>query len=111
MNKSEVKRLKKDLKPGMLAFMEKKDPGKAMSTYATYVSDSNYLLNNEAVDEYIRFMRSEISEETIKTLIFNLLVEHRGIEKVTDGGKYYFEKLSWHKEYVLATGGIDSWLN
>lgn len=104
----ELKRMKKDIRPGLIAFMEKKDPGKSESTYKMYASDSNYLLNNEQEDAYIEFMRSNEDMLEIKELIRKILVEHRGEEKVKDGGAYYYEKLCWQREYIHLLGGIDS---
>ena len=43
----------------------------------------------------------------IQELIKDKLIEKRGIEKVTDGGAYYYEKLCWHREYVRSAGGFD----
>jgi len=107
---NKLKMLKKDIRAGLIAYMATKDPGKSESTYKMYVSDSNYLINNGAEDEYIRFMRSDNDMPEIKELIKNILIEHRGSEKVTDGGLYYYEKLSWQREYVKSLGGIDSLL-
>ena len=76
-----------------------------------YASDSNYLINNGAEDEYIRFMRSDDDMPEIKELIKNILIEHRGAAKVTDGGSYYYEKLCWQREYIKSIGGIDYLLN
>ncbi len=104
----DLKRMKKYIRDGLIAFMEKKDPGKSLSTYTTYTSDSNYLINNGKYDEYLRFVRSKEDMPEIKELIRKTLIEHRGEEKVTDGGKYYYEKLCWHREYIQSIGGIDS---
>ena len=108
MKYDELKKLKKDIRPGLVAYMEKKDPGKSKSTYEMYASDSNYLLNNDQEDAYIRFMRSDEDMPEIKELIRQVLIEHRGVEKVTDGGAYYYEKLCWQREYVKELGGIDA---
>ena len=45
-------------------------------------------------------MRSDNDMPEIKELIKNILIEHRGSEKVTDGGFYYYEKLCWQREYI-----------
>ena len=103
-----LKKMKKDIKPGLVEFMEKKDPGKSLSTYSTYASDSNYLLNNDQEDAFIRFVRSDEDSLEIKELIRSILVEQRGEEKVKDGGAYYYEKLCWQREYIKQLGGIDS---
>ncbi len=88
--------------------MEKKDPGKSESTYKTYASDSNYLIDNDQEDIYIRFMRFECEDDEVKELIRKMLIEARGEAKVTDGGVYYYEKLCWQREYIKQLGGIDS---
>ena len=103
----QIKELKKDIRPGLIQFMEKKDPGKSESTYKMYASDSNYLLNNGAEDEFIRFVRSNENMPEIRDLIRDILIEHRGKDKVTDGGAYYYEKLCWQREYIHSIGGID----
>ena len=41
-----LKTLKKDIRIGLIKYMATKDPGKSESTYKTYASDSNYLINN-----------------------------------------------------------------
>lgn len=74
------------------------------------MSDSNYLLNNEQEDAFIRFVRSKEDNPKIKELIAEILIEHRGIDKVTDGGAYYYEKLCWQRKYIQSIGGIDSLL-
>ena len=103
-----LKTMKKDIRPGLIKFMESKDPGKSESTYKMYASDSNYLINNGGEDEYIRFMRSDEDMPKIRELIKRILIEHRGEEKVTDGGAYYYEKLCWQREYIKQLGGIDT---
>ena len=103
-----LKKMKKDIRPGLIRYMESKDPGKSESTYKMYASDSNYLINNECEDEFIRFVRSNGDMPEIKELIRSILVAHRGISKVTDGGAYYYEKLCWQREYIQSTGGIDN---
>lgn len=107
---SEIKAYKKIIRDGVMALCAKKDPGKSESTYKMYTSDSNYLINNDALDEYIRFVNSEEDMPEIKELIKKKLIEKRGIEKVTDGGAYYYEKLCWHREYVRSAGGFDELL-
>lgn len=103
-----LKQMKKDIKPGLVEYMGKKDPGKSVSTYMTYASDSNYLINNDLEDEFIRFVRSNTDSDEIKHLIKKTLIEHRGLEKVTDKGvDYYYEKLCWQREYINSIGGID----
>ena len=106
-----LKRMKNDIREGLILFMEKKDPGKSIGTYSTYASDSNYLINNGKYDEYIRFVRSKEEMPEIKELIRKTLIEHRGEEKVTDGGYYYYEKLCWQREYIHLLGGIDKVLS
>ena len=108
MKYESLKKLKKDIRPGLVKFMEKKDPGKSESTYKMYASDSNYLFNNDQEDAYISFVRSDDDMPEIKELIRTILVEHRGEDKVTDGGAYYYEKLCWQREYIKQLGGIDS---
>lgn len=108
-DKKELTKLKKTIKPGLMAYMKKKDPGKSESTYKTYVSDSNYLLNND-LDAYFRFVRSDSDMPDIQQLIKRILIEHRGPEKVTYDGAYYYEKLLWQREYIQSSGGIDAWL-
>lgn len=103
----EIKQYKKYIRDGVRDVCAKKDPGKSESTYKMYTSDSNYLLNNDAVDDYIRFIRSGEDMPEIQELIRNKLIEKRGAEKVTDGGAYYYEKLCWHREYVQSVGGFD----
>lgn len=110
MGKDVIKEMKKTIRPGLIAYMEKKDPGMSISTYKMYASDSNYLLNNEQEDAFIRFVRSKEDNPKIKELIAEILIEHRGIDKVTDGGAYYYEKLCWQREYIQSIGGIDSLL-
>ena len=105
MTKEEIRKYKQAIKPGMMRYMEKKDPGKSESTYSTYVSDSNYLLNND-LDAYLDFMKADKPMPQAQDRIRELLIEHRGAEKVTDGGAYYYEKLCWHKEYIDSTGGM-----
>lgn len=103
----DIKRYKKYIRDGVMALCAQKDPGKSESTYKMYTSDSNYLLNNDAIDEYIRFVRTDEDMPDIQELIKDKLIEKRGIEKVTDGGAYYYEKLCWHREYVRSAGGFD----
>lgn len=110
MKKDVLRKMKNDIRPGLIAYMEKKDPGKSVRTYKTYATDSNYLLNNDQEDAFIRFVRSDGDDPKIKELIYNLLVEHRGAEKVPDGGAYYYEKLCWQREYIKSIGGIDNLL-
>ena len=105
-----IKQMKKDIRQGLLEYMEKKDPGKSLGTYKTYASDSNYLINNGYEDEFIRFVRSERDMPEIHDLIRSILVEKRGADKVTDNGDYYYEKLCWQREYIQSIGGIDSLL-
>ncbi len=105
--KKELKNLKKDIRDGLVKFMSEKVPGKSLSTYKTFASDSNYLINNGYEDEYLRFMRSEDNMPEIQTLIRRVLVEHRGEDKVKNGDVYYYEKLSWQREYIRSIGGID----
>ena len=107
MKNEELKAFKKNIRPGLIKYMAKKDPGKSESTYKMYASDSNYLLNNDNEDAFVRFMRSEDDMPEIQELIRNILVEHRGESKVRDDGKYYYEKLCWQREYVKELGGID----
>ncbi len=45
MTKDSLKQMKKDIRDGLVTYMGKKDHGKSLSTYKTYVSDSNYLIN------------------------------------------------------------------
>jgi len=105
---ADIKEMKKDIRDGLIKFMEKKDPGKSLSTYKTYASDSNYLINNEKEDEFVRFVRSDEDMDEIKDLIRNLLIEKRGKDKVNDTGvNYYYEKLCWQREYIRSLGGID----
>ncbi len=105
---ADIKEMKKDIREGLIRYMEKKDPGKSLSTYKTYASDSNYLINNEKEDEFIRFVRSDDDMDEIKDLIRSLLIEKRGKDKVNDFGvKYYYEKLCWQREYIKSIGGID----
>ena len=106
-----LNQIKKDIRQGLLEYMEKKDPGKSLSTYKTYASDSNYLINNGYEDEFIRFVRSEKDMPEMQDLICSILIEKRGAEKVTDNGAYYYEKLCWHREYIHSIGGIDKLLN
>lgn len=108
MKYEELKKMKKDIKPGLVAYMAERDPGKSESTYSTYASDSNYLLNNGQEDAFIRFVRSDGDNPEIKELIRKMLVERRGEEKVKDGGAYYYEKLCWQRDYIKKIGGIDS---
>lgn len=108
MNSKELRDFKKNIRSGLIEYMEKKSPGKKVSTYKTYVSDSFYLLNNEQEDAYIRFMRADGDMLEVKELIKNLLIEKRGKSKVTDNGTYYYEKLCWQREYIKQLGGIDS---
>lgn len=103
-----LKRMKKDIRAGLVQYMATKDPGKSESTYKMYASDSNYLLNNNQEDAYISFMRSDEPMPEIKELIRTILVEHRGEAKVTDGGAYYYKKLCWQREYIKKIGGIDA---
>ena len=110
MEKDAIKKMKKDIRSGLVAYMEEKNPGKSLSTYKTYASDSNYLLNNEQEDTFIRFVRSKEDDPKVKQLIVDMLIEHRGADKVTDGGEYYYEKLCWQREYIQSIGGIDSLL-
>ncbi len=107
MKYEELKKMKKDIRPGLIEYMEKRNPGKSFSTYKTYASDSNYLLNNDQEDAFIRFVRSDGDDPDIKELICKMLVEQRGEEKVKDGGAYYYEKLCWQREYIKQIGGID----
>lgn len=102
-----IKDIKKEIRPGLIKYMEKKDSGKSLSTYKMYASDSNYLLNNDYEDEFIQFVRSTGDNPKIQELIKDVLVEHRGADKVTDGGAYYYEKLCWQREYIQSIGGID----
>ena len=102
-----LKQLKDDIKPGYMRFLEKKAPGKSVSTYSTYASDSNYLINNGCEDEFIRFVRSKKDMPEIQNLIASLLIAKRGKDKVPDSGAYYYEKLSWLREYIHSLGGID----
>lgn len=108
MNYDELKKMKKDIKPGLVEYMSKIDPGKSLSTYNTYASDSNYLLNNDQEDAFIRFVRSDEDDPEIKELIRKILIEQRGEAKVKDGGAYYYEKLCWQRDYIKKIGGIDS---
>ncbi len=105
-----LKLMKKDVRKGLEEYMSKKDPGKSESTYKMYASDSNYLINNGAEDEYIRFVRSDKDMPETKELIKSILIEKRGADKVPDGGKYYYEKLCWQREYIQSIGGIDKFL-
>lgn len=107
MTKDALKKMKKDIRDGLVAYMGKKDPGKSLSTYKTYASDSNYLINNDQEDAFIRFVRSDDDMPEIRELIRRMLIEHRGEAKVTDGGAYYYEKLCWQREYIKSIGGID----
>ncbi len=107
---SDLKDIKVAIRPGLIKYMETKNPGKSLSTYKMYASDSNYLLNNGCEKEYIEFMRSDKDMPEIKELIVSILVEHRGLDKVTDGGNYYYEKLCWQREYIHSLGGIDQFL-
>ena len=102
--------MKKDIREGLVGYMEKKDPGKSLSTYKTYASDSNYLINNDQEDSFIRFVRSDKDMPEIRELIRKMLIERRGAEKVTDGGAYYYEKLCWQREYIRSIGGVDQFL-
>ena len=106
----ELKKMKKDIREGLVGYMEKKDPGKSLSTYKTYASDSNYLINNDQEDSFIRFVRSDKDMPEIRELIRKMLIERRGAEKVTDGGAYYYEKLCWQREYIRSIGGVDQFL-
>ena len=107
MEKDAIKKMKRNIKSGLVDYMEEKDPGKSLSTYKTYATDSNYLLNNEQEDVFIDFVRSNDDDPKVRQLIVDLLTEHRGAEKVTDGGAYYYEKLCWQREYIQSIGGID----
>lgn len=109
--KNKLQIIKKEIRDGLVKFMSEKDPGKSLSTYKTYVSDSNYLINNGFDDEYIRFMRSNDDMPEIQILIRRILVEHRGEDKVKTGDVYYYEKLCWQREYVNSIGGINKLLN
>ena len=109
MKYESLKKMKRAIMPELVKFLGVKDPGKSESTYKTYASDSNYLINNEQDDAYIRFMRSDEDMPEIKNLIRTILIEHRGQAKVTDKGvDYYYEKLCWQREYIKKIGGIDS---
>ncbi len=103
--------LKKEIRPGYISYLWKKDPGKSISTYAMYASDSNYLINNGKEKEFIRFVKTKDDMPEIKDMIRDMLIEKRGEEKVTDGGKYYYEKLCWLREYIHSLGGLDSIFN
>lgn len=81
MEKDAIKKMKKDIRSGLVDYMEKKDPGKSLSTYKTYATDSNYLLNNEQEDVFIDFVRSNDDDPKVRQLIVDLLTEHRGAEK------------------------------
>ncbi len=108
MMKDALKQMKRDIRDGLVAYMGKKIPGKSLSTYKTCASDSNYLINNDQEDAFIRFMRSEKDMPEIKELIWKILAEHRGEEKADAGVDYYYEKLCWQREYIKSIGGIDS---
>lgn len=69
MEKDAIKKMKKDIRSGLVSYMEMKDPEKSLSTYKTYVSDSNYLLNNDQEDVFIRFVRSKEDDPKVKQLI------------------------------------------
>lgn len=99
--------MKKNIRSGYIEFLKKKSPGKSMSTYKMYASDSNYLINNGRENEYIKFMRLNTDSSEIRDLIKELLIAHRGKDKVPDGGAYYYEKLCWQREYIHSIGGID----
>lgn len=103
--------LKKSIVPGYIEFLKKKDPGKSLSTYKTYASDSNYLLNNGWEKEYLDFMHTNNDSLEIKALIRDTLIANRGSDKVPDGGSYYYEKLCWQREYIQSLGGIDKILD
>ncbi len=102
--------MKQDIREGLIKYMEFKDPGKSLSTYKTYASDSNYLINNGYVDDFIKFVRSKKDLSEIKKLIEEIIICHRGREKLGNGVEYYYEKLCWQREYIQSIGGIDSLL-
>ena len=108
---NKFKYFKKEIRDGLIVYMKKKEPGRSLSTYKTYVSDSNYLLNNSHEDEFVRFVRSNDKMPEIRDLIKKTLIEHRGEEKVTEKGvNYYYEKLCLQREYIHSIGGIDTLL-
>ena len=102
-----IMELKKNIKPGLIKYMEKKAPGKSYSTYNTYASDSNYLINNNREADYIKFVRSDKDMPEIKNLIESILKEKRGEVGLNYNVEYYYEKLCWHREYIHSLGGID----
>lgn len=102
-----VEEIKKKIRPGLIKYMETKAPGKSLSTYTTYASDSNYLINNNHESDYIKFMRSNKNMPEIEEIIKVILIEHRGIDGLGNGVEYYYEKLCWQREYIHSLGGID----
>ena len=102
--------MKKDIRQGLIEYMAKKEPGKGLSTYKTYASDSNYLINNGKDDEFIRFVKSTEDMPEIKSIIREIIVENRGEDKVRNGDTYYYEKLCWQREYIQSIGGIEELL-
>lgn len=102
-----VMEMKKGIRQGLIKYMEKKVPGKSISTYRTYASDSNYLINNNHVSDFIDFMNGDKDISDVKKTIEGLIIENRGIDKLGNGTEYYYEKLCWQKEYIISLGGID----
>ncbi len=107
MSYSSLYEMKKGIREGLIKYLSNKAPGKSFSTYSTYASDSNYLLNNNQESEFIRFVRSKEDMPDIKKLIESILIANRGVEKLGNGVQYYYEKLCWQREYIQSIGGID----
>ena len=102
--------MKKDIRDGLIEYMETKDPGKSLSTYKTYASDSNYLINNNHEEDFIEFVRSKKDMPEIKKIIEEIIIENRGEDKLGNGVAYYYEKLCWQREYIQSIGGINKLL-